>query len=148
MNLISTQLHNFEICARALIETDGKILVCQAKGKGHFFLPGGHVEFGETAFEALARELDEELGVSIKRAEYIGTTENIYQDDEAYHHEYNLVFHVELKTVNHVSREDHISFALLDREEFKKTPVLPLALKDHILKWFEDRKMFFATQKD
>jgi 8-oxo-dGTP diphosphatase len=50
-----------------VIERDGKILVCQRRaGARHEFkweFPGGKVEDGETPMEALARELDEELGI-------------------------------------------------------------------------------------
>ena len=140
------QSNNFEICVRALIKIDGKILFCQVKGKGHYFFPGGHVEFDETADGALARELDEELGVAIKKAEYIGTVENIYQDDESDHHEINLVFKVELEFFNHKSKEEHISFALFDRQTFQETRVLPIPLKNAILQWLDDGKQFFVTQ--
>ncbi len=51
----------------AVIERDGKILVCQRRaGSRHelkWEFPGGKVENGETPVEALARELNEELGI-------------------------------------------------------------------------------------
>ena len=51
----------------ALIEADGKLLVCQRRRTDSFGLmwefPGGKLEPGETPPEALARELQEELGV-------------------------------------------------------------------------------------
>lgn len=51
----------------AVIERDGNILVCQRRaGSRHglkWEFPGGKVENGETPAEALARELDEELGI-------------------------------------------------------------------------------------
>ena len=54
----------------ALMECEGKILVCQRRRGGPFGLmwefPGGKKEPGETPSEALARELREELGVDAK----------------------------------------------------------------------------------
>ncbi|MCL5745451.1 MAG: (deoxy)nucleoside triphosphate pyrophosphohydrolase [Acidobacteria bacterium] len=51
----------------ALIERDGKVLICQRKiGQRHelkWEFPGGKVEPGETPPQALERELQEELGI-------------------------------------------------------------------------------------
>ncbi len=51
----------------AVIERDGRILICQRKrGARHAFkweFPGGKVEPGEDALAALARELHEELQI-------------------------------------------------------------------------------------
>jgi 8-oxo-dGTP diphosphatase len=52
----------------ALIQSEGKLLVCQRRRGSRFELlwefPGGKVEPGETLEAALARELQEELGVT------------------------------------------------------------------------------------
>lgn len=52
----------------ALIESNGKLLVCQRRRGARFELmwefPGGKVDPGETLEAALARELREELGVA------------------------------------------------------------------------------------
>jgi len=51
----------------ALIESEGRVLVCQRRRGDRFALlwefPGGKVEPGEELSQALARELNEELGV-------------------------------------------------------------------------------------
>lgn len=52
----------------AIIESNGRLLVCQRRRDAPFPLkwefPGGKVKPGEIAEEALARELQEELGVA------------------------------------------------------------------------------------
>lgn len=62
------------IVTSAFIHKDGKLLVAKrAETKrflpGHFELPGGKVEFGETMEDALRREVKEEIGVDILVAE-------------------------------------------------------------------------------
>jgi 8-oxo-dGTP diphosphatase len=56
------------VVVAALIESGGKLLVCQRRRGAAFELmwefPGGKVESGESLEAALARELREELGVA------------------------------------------------------------------------------------
>ncbi len=58
------------VVAAALIDPDGRMLIAQRPpGKamaGLWELPGGKWEPGETPEQALIRELDEELGISVK----------------------------------------------------------------------------------
>jgi len=53
----------------SVIERDGQLLVCQRPAHkrhgGLWEFPGGKVEEGESDVEAVARELDEELGVRV-----------------------------------------------------------------------------------
>ncbi|MFH8404690.1 GNAT family N-acetyltransferase [Streptomyces sp. NPDC018019] len=44
---------------------DGRLLSVRTRGNDTFYLPGGKYEPGETAAEALSRELSEELGLTI-----------------------------------------------------------------------------------
>ncbi len=52
-----------------LFERGGQILLMRRSGTGFFdgmfTLPGGHVEHGESVFEAAVREVAEELGIAI-----------------------------------------------------------------------------------
>jgi ADP-ribose pyrophosphatase YjhB (NUDIX family) len=100
-----------EIVARALIQGDRGLLLCRNLHEGYSFLPGGHVEFGEPARSALARELVEETGLTIRPTWLALVTEGLFTADRI-HHEVNLVFHVERRqwpdTVS--SREKDIAF--------------------------------------
>ena len=54
---------NYRVCALLLHE--GKILAMQDERSPYYYLPGGRVRMGETAEQAVARELREELGVAV-----------------------------------------------------------------------------------
>lgn len=131
---------------RAVVESNGKILVCRAKKKGYYYLPGGHLEYGEKMQDALAREIKEELNAVLDKISFIGVVDNIFTEDGETHHEVNFVFKVKLKNNKTKSMEDHIDFAFLSRKEFAKAEFYPIALKKAILKWFKDKKTFWASQ--
>ncbi|MGC5165413.1 NUDIX domain-containing protein [Luteimicrobium sp. DT211] len=58
--------------------------------------PGGEVEFGESAAEAIARELDEEYGLAVSVGRRLGALENRFVLDGKPGHEIVLVHEVEL----------------------------------------------------
>ena len=70
------------VVVAGLIWRDGKILICQRKpddafpGKWEF--PGGKIERGEAPEAALARELEEELGIRAKIGKQIWSIEHQY----------------------------------------------------------------------
>ena len=73
--------------ASACVWKDGKVLLVQrAKPPaGLWSLPGGHVEFGETALAAAGRELLEESGVMADLTEFVGLYE-IIVEEPPYHY--------------------------------------------------------------
>lgn len=68
----------------ALIEFDGKLLVCQRRRGSRFELmwefPGGKVEPGESLETALARELREELGAAARIGPEIYRVQHRYDE--------------------------------------------------------------------
>lgn len=79
----------------ALIERDGRLLICQRR-KGDVYplkweFPGGKIQSGETPPQALTRELEEELGVRAVIGPEIYRTQHTY---DAPHREVDLLFFV------------------------------------------------------
>jgi 8-oxo-dGTP diphosphatase len=68
----------------ALILRDSKILVCQRRRDDTYALqwefPGGKIEPGESPAQALARELQEELGITATIGREIFRTSHRYRD--------------------------------------------------------------------
>jgi ADP-ribose pyrophosphatase YjhB (NUDIX family) len=141
-----TSKKEIELLVRAIIRIKGKILVCKKIGRRYYFFPGGHVDFGESTKEASAREMKEELRLSIKRPVFIGGSEHLFTEEGKKHHEINLAFWVPVKKIDTKSKEDHLRFFLFDRKQLAKENILPRVLKKAVLKWLKDRKPFWVSQ--
>lgn len=69
-------IREIKVARGILIHQDKVLLVrCTRPGEGHYFLPGGRVEPGESALRTLAREWQEELGWSVAIEKFIGCVE-------------------------------------------------------------------------
>lgn len=66
----------------AVIERDGKVLICRRKNKdgrpGQWEFPGGKIERGETDAQCLVRELQEELNLRVRAGGKLDTARHDY----------------------------------------------------------------------
>lgn len=83
-----------ELIARGMCVEGGKLLVCVNERHGYGYLPGGHVEFGESATAALAREFVEECGVEVACALPVLGLELAFEQGGKRRHEVSIVFPV------------------------------------------------------
>jgi 8-oxo-dGTP diphosphatase len=69
--------------AAAVIQDDqGRMLVVRKRGTRFFMQPGGKTHEGETGTEALARGLQEELGCTLAKAEFLGVYRAVAANEE------------------------------------------------------------------
>lgn len=135
-----------EIISRVFITRDGKLLLCKALKGGHYYLPGGHVEFGENAEVALQREMIEECNEQIMNIKFIGVFENKW--GEPAHHEYNMLYTAELSSTSTevISKEDHIAFEWVPFEKIGEVTFRPKEFLDRIVSWCkEGGNIYFST---
>lgn len=106
-----------------------QVLLCRNDRGKFYYLPGGHVEFGESATGALRREFLEECRVSAVIGNLAMACEVVFEQDGSWRHEINLVFHVQLPVAGVASFETGISFHWLDLAAIPTADVRPDAVK-------------------
>ena len=140
------ELAGIETIARGVCVRDGKLLLCRAKGGSSTYLPGGHIEFGETGRQALVREVKEELGVESSTGKFLGVVENSFLQHGKPHAEINLVYELRLGNGERgtgtgergmgngelppiKSQEDWIEFEWCDLNRLDEANLLPPAFR-------------------
>ena len=125
MELKEYELAGIETIARGVCVKDGKVLLCRAKGGKSTYLPGGHIEFGETGREALVREVKEELGVESSTGAFLGVVENAFLQHGKPHAEINLAYELKIDVADVKSQEDWIEFEWCDLGQLDAAKLLP-----------------------
>ncbi len=123
------ELAGIETIARGVCVRNGKVLLCRAKGGGSTYLPGGHIEFGETGRQALVREVREELGVESGTGAFLGAAENSFMQHGKPHAEINLVYELKIAAEDLKSQEDWIEFEWCDLGRLDEANLLPVAFR-------------------
>jgi len=75
-------MNSLRVTVCAIIERDEKILLTKRSVesfKGYWCLPGGHIDFGETAESAVIREIKEETGLKFN-PKFFGYFDEIIKD--------------------------------------------------------------------
>lgn len=125
------------ILARAVIRRGDDILLAQANGAPNTFLPGGHLEPGESLPHSLKRELWEEFGLEAEVGAYLGLVEHSWEQANVTNYELNHLFDASLPTLGGgqtpLSREAHLTFFWADIGELSAHGLEPYPLR-HLLR--------------
>src|SRR5437660_10399044 len=92
--------NNIHVLSRAVIINQEHILLCKTLNLtiNFYFLPGGHVEHGESVETSLLRELVEETGIKCVIKRFLGCLEYRFEPGHSsicHNHEYNFIFEAE-----------------------------------------------------
>jgi ADP-ribose pyrophosphatase YjhB (NUDIX family) len=77
-----------------------------SKGETFYGPPGGGIEFGERAVDAVRRELREELAADVRDVTLVGVLENIFTYEDQPGHEIVFVFEARLVDASLYEREE------------------------------------------
>lgn len=139
--------NNIHVQSRAVIIKDRHILLCKTTGldPDFYFLPGGHIEHGESARNAMLRELKEEIGFEFEIIRFLACFEysfdpNIKKHAKCHTHEYNFIFEsnsnfLPAPNIALAQLEDHIKILWIPIDQLEKIDLRPEPLKDFIPKW-------------
>jgi ADP-ribose pyrophosphatase YjhB (NUDIX family) len=128
-----------EVIARGACVVGGRLLLCHSKGARNDFLPGGHVEFGEAARDALVREVREELGRSARAGRFLGSVEHRFEASDGPHSEVNLVFELRIPGLKAgarpMSAEEKIAFRWMPLGALRRSRLEPSPLRRVLPAW-------------
>jgi 8-oxo-dGTP diphosphatase len=133
---------HIQLIVRAIVVKGKNLLVCRIKEANYYFLPGGHVEFGEHVETALRRELREELGLRVRSAKHIGVVHNTFMDGKTMVHEMNFVFAVRPDRHRDRGLEGHLEFSWIPLAQLSTVRVYPTRIKRALVGWLKNKKPF------
>ena len=119
------------IVAAIAVDAAGRVLLVRKRGTERFMLPGGKLAEGEGTGEALARELEEELGCTLAASPCLIGSFSAPAANEPGHRVEAMIFTVELDGDPCACAE----IEALDWHDPDTEPAFPLAplARDHVL---------------
>ena len=132
---------NYRVCG--IIVHDGRILAMKDERSPYYYLPGGRVQLGERAEDAITRELNEELGIAAKIVRPLWLNQAFFNEDvdKTDYHELCIYFLMDVSDTqllqhcdNFILNEgNHIhAFEWLPFERLKDEYFYPIFLKKEI----------------
>ena len=132
---------NYRVCA--LMLSDGKVLAMRDDRSPYYYLPGGRVAMGETAEQAVLRELREELGIAPEILRPLWLNQAFFTEDvdQLRYHELCIYFLMDITDTDLLSRGNHFTategsrthtFEWLPFDRLQNAYFYPLFLKKEI----------------
>ena len=103
---LDDQKFNYRVCA--IIISDNRILAMHDERSPYFYLPGGRVAMGETAEQAIKREVREELEITPEILRPLWLNQGFFTEDVDHlrYHEICIYFLMDVSKTNLLSRGD------------------------------------------
>ena len=137
----NNQKFNYRVCA--VILDNNRILAMQDERSPYYYLPGGRVKMGETAEQAIIRELDEELSVKAEIIRPLWLNQAFFNEDVEHidYHELCIYFLIDISNTHilklgdkfRINENKHtLMFEWLDFKRLEDEYFYPLFIKKEI----------------
>ena len=138
---VDSEKFDYRVCA--IIINENKILAMHDERSPYFYLPGGRVMMGETAENAIVREIQEELGITSRIIRPLWLTQAFFKEDvdNIRYHELCIYFLMDISHTELLSKGESFSlqeghhqhdFEWLCYERLKDEYFYPVFLKKAI----------------
>ena len=132
---------NYRVCA--IIVSDGKLLAMHDERSPYYYLPGGRVKLGETAEQAVLREIREELEITATIARPLWLNQSFFTEDVDHlnYHELCIYFLLDISQTDLLTKGERFTlhernhthdFEWLPFERLSKEYFYPVFLKTAI----------------
>ena len=138
--------NNIHVLSRSVITDQDHILLCRTLDLpiSFYFLPGGHVEHGESVEISLIRELMEETGAHCKIKRFLGCLEYSFEPGHSsicHNHEYNFIFEAESESLKIEKKipqlEAHIELIWLPLHQLSEIDFRAEPLRELVPQWLK-----------
>lgn len=139
--VVENEKFNYRVCG--IIISNGKILAMHNERSPYYFLPGGRVKMGETAENAIIREIKEELDITPTIVRPLWLHQSFFKEeiDHLNYHELCIYFLLDISNTNilingdkftRIEHEHKHVFELVEFSRLKNEYFYPLFLKEKI----------------
>lgn len=140
-----TEQGKFNYRVTAVIVHEDKLLAMHDERSPYYYLPGGRVLMGETAEDAILRELREELDITARIVRPLWLNQGFFTEvvDGIRYHELCLYFLIDASETDLLlrgerftrkEREHTLEFAWLPFSRLKEEYIFPLFIKEEIFR--------------
>jgi 8-oxo-dGTP pyrophosphatase MutT (NUDIX family) len=128
--------YTFNYRVAALVEDGERYLLTTTPEIDFWFLPGGRVKGGESALEAMSRELQEELGITDQNIQLRWIVENFFTLGGEQFHEIGFYFAVSLgPNTDFIGQESFTRDSAWEFRWFDQATIQALDVRPQFLKW-------------
>lgn len=119
--------------------TKSKILLFKINKYDFYLLVGGRIKEFETSFDAIKREVFEELNINISDFKYITTSEEFVIKNNIRYHQINIIYETTInlateKLINKMNNKNEFNW--IDVDELDNFKIYPTQIKDIMLNIF------------